>query len=198
MCVCGMLIYTNISHQCRGIIIRMVTDTLAKVVLVFVLFTTAKCMPLDRTPPTELDCKTPGSSRPMAIYNSMYYLDDEGKLCCPLNADYCISEERVRAHCKSLGHGVTYEPCVHCLTCAKNRGESCKGIENIYGHCNDGLKCIGHEDDENKTGVCAPIDGPPRQLGEECGGRLNNLGVCDAGLDCTEIRGRSVCVMGGE
>ena len=185
-----------------GVTLMMVTETLAKIVLIFVLCTVAKSVPLDRTPPTEFDCATePGASRPVEIYNSMYYLDEDGNLCCPLNADYCISEERVNAECAKLGRGVKHEPCFHCLTCAKNRGESCKGKENIYGLCDEGLECIGHEDDENGVGVCVPEgDEPPRQLGEDCGGRLNSLGECDSGLDCTEVlwRSNNVCVMGGE
>jgi hypothetical protein len=146
-----------------------------------------------------------GVTRPRAIYNSVYYIDREGGLCCPLNAGYCeYTREQMIQKCASLGYGVNdgpEEPCAHCYTCARNIGESCYGPQGIQGLCNtkDGLECDGHEDNENKTGVCVSKNPVLKKIGENCGGRLDSIGVCEDGLVCTEVNEgkHRVCVMGG-
>lgn len=181
----------------------MVSKMLAKFALLVALCTIGRCLPVNRAVNTvmEFDCKTLDVSRPIAIYNSMYYLDNGGTLCCPLNSQYCISEQRVMEECAAQGRGINYEPCGHCFTCAKNIGEGCYGIEGIHGLCREGLECVGREEDEDKIGACAISgDSPLRQLGEDCGGRFDSLGDCASGLVCTEVMEGSnrVCVMGGE
>ena len=97
-------------------------------------------------------------TRPIYVYNSAYTILPDGGFCCP---EYhfqsnCISEEEVRRVCP---HGIVYEPCAHCRTCAKGIGETCGGTHALQGICERAtLECtVGTFPDENVTGVCVTL-----------------------------------------
>lgn len=191
----------------------MLSKTLMKFALVLALWTIVRGTPVKRRM-TQIDCgSVEGAYRPIAIYNSRYYLlkDDlplvHDSLCCPLhefdpetNEHYCIDKERIREECAAQGRGIAYEPCFHCFTCAKLLGEQCRGEMGIHGICAEGMKCFGWKDDVNEIGACKQRGVTPRkQVGEVCGGRFDSLGACEDGLNCTEVQKGSnrVCVMKG-
>lgn len=150
-----------------------------------------------------LDCKALNGTQPIKICNSPYTRLPNGSLCCPTfpfdpitNEPICINESRVEEHCKQLGRSVVKEPCRYCKICGKLRGETCRGPQNLHGHCSKGLECIGVGKYDTEVGVCRDIGGPvTKPVGEVCGGRNDSLGVCEDGAKCTKIEDEvSVCV----
>ena len=138
-----------------------------------------------------VDCSAEGGTVPIDIFNSRYQILPDGRLCCPLDIflengePYCIPRDRVSEQCEKDSRGVVFEPCVHCMTCAKVLGEQCKGPQYSHGICDSGLKCAGTEQNENGIGVCIPVEGVQSSgSGEVCGGPLDSFGVC-TDLDTT-------------
>lgn len=182
----------------------MLSKDLVKLALILSLCTII----MDCGQPEVIDCESLPGSRPIEIYNSWYWLLNNGSLCCPLNTynerrdDYCISESRAREECARRGRGIDKDPCLHCDTCTKLIGESCYGPQGTHGFCDKemGLVCIGMETNKDFIGVCTTKGGPAqRNIGEDCGGRNDSLGICRSGLACQEVqKGRNrVCVMNG-
>lgn len=160
-------------------------------------------------PVEEIDCESvSGATRPTHIYNSKYSLLADGNICCPSseynehNVHYCIPNDRVVEICAAQERGSVYEPCFHCLTCAKLIGEKCGGIQGIYGSCDRDLECVDWEDgqEEPAFGVCTANGSPVRAVGEVCGGDRDSLGRCVDGAVCTEVIEAgyyNVCVVEG-
>ena len=98
------------------------------------------------------------------------------------------------------------DPCFHCMTCGKIKGEACHGHQFRLGHCCSGLSCINVNgtvlNDEYVEGVCTNQGGPPSGLkpGEECGGKFGYLGSCESNSRCSlkQDKDSGTCVKHGK
>ena len=109
-------------------------------------------------------CETNGIV-PIAIINSIYRILSDNSICCPRTPDhcdgtpYCTSKVDMEEFCGEKG--VVREPCSHCWTCAKLKGEICGGTQDMHGRCGSGHKCfirgqmkIDYSGKDNSTGIC--------------------------------------------
>ncbi|XP_067122565.1 venom protein 302-like isoform X2 [Centruroides vittatus] len=77
-----------------------------------------------------------------------------------LACDQNTCEKKTEEDCPA---GLTRDVCECCVICAKDIGERCGGIWNMYGKCGRNLKCVNPSnplttfDYANEYGICLPI-----------------------------------------
>ncbi len=149
---------------------------------------------VDNSAQSTIDCSTiAGAQQPRNLINSKYYLLSNGSLCCPAK-DCQYSDYDMRELCGDKG--VVKEPCYHCFTCGKVKGESCHGNQFRHGQCRSGLGCININgtvlEFQYDEGVCTNEGGRPSNLspGQSCGGKFNFYGTCEPQSRCYLDHGR--------
>ncbi|XP_042267659.1 IGFBP domain-containing protein [Thunnus maccoyii] len=92
--------------------------------------------------------------------------------CPPCEQIHCSSRRALKLQCKG---GVTTGVCGCCPVCAKTEGETCGGMWDYLGNCDEGLVCV-YEDaandkpDAERKGICRAVIEPldPESCQPEC------------------------------
>lgn len=76
--------------------------------------------------------------------------------CPPCEQIHCSSQRTLKLQCKG---GVTTGVCGCCPVCARTEGETCGGIWDYLGKCDEGLVCVYQEvaddkPDAERKGTC--------------------------------------------
>ncbi|CAM1297781.1 Uncharacterised protein g1935 [Pycnogonum litorale] len=72
-----------------------------------------------------------------------------GLTCMPCNIEKCRSVQELK--CKG---GIVQGVCGCCKRCAKQKGDRCEGFWNIYGLCDENLRCEKRSSDRHAPGKC--------------------------------------------
>ncbi|KAK2816638.1 hypothetical protein Q7C36_022909 [Tachysurus vachellii] len=73
--------------------------------------------------------------------------DSQALSCIPCSMRMCPSDLRCPG-------GKVRETCDCCLKCAMVEGETCGGLYNYLGICDEGLECVKEEPTKFSKGVC--------------------------------------------
>ncbi len=154
--------------------------------------------------PHRVNCSAIANVTRIEIINSAYYLLSNGSLCCP--PKNCQNSEDDMVEICGAERGIVNDPCHHCMTCGKIKGESCQGIQFTQGQCGPNLSCINSNGTvmifEYDEGVCTDKGGAPRNLkpGNSCGGKFGYLGACEPQSRCIhkQDKKRGICVKHGK
>jgi len=151
-----------------------------------------------------VNCSAFPGEYPGNIINSEYYLFDNGTLCCPEVKSCKATAADMERQCGD--RGLVFEPCFHCQTCGKIKGEDCHGHQYSHGRCGPHLSCINKNgtilDYQYDDGICTDEGGPRTNLqpGERCAGKYGYLGTCESDSHCVldQDKDYGVCIKYGK